>query len=106
MFHILMAPFLLEITSVLNGCAPGVDSLGAAWAESIGMPVIPYPADWKKYGQYRAGPIRNTQMALNADALICIHHGTSGSLDMARKARQAKLLIHEVYVHPRRVLKP
>ena len=48
-------------TVVINGAAPGADSLGAACARLAGLEVETYSADWKRYGK-RAGFIRNTQM--------------------------------------------
>lgn len=48
----------LEIVS--GGCA-GVDLLGERFAEERGIPVIRFPAEWKKYGR-SAGVIRNQEM--------------------------------------------
>jgi len=71
-----------EITEVVCGMAPGIDSLGADWAIDNNIPVSYYPADWRKYG-YAAGPIRNKEMAENADALLLIWDGHSrGSKNM------------------------
>jgi len=49
------------ITCVVHGDARGVDRAAAQWATKNKIMVIPYPADWNKYGN-SAGPIRNTLM--------------------------------------------
>lgn len=46
---------------VIEGEAPGADSLGREWAESHGIEVLKFPADWTRHGR-AAGPIRNRQM--------------------------------------------
>lgn len=54
----------------------GVDYIGELWAESKGLDVKLYPADWNKYGK-SAGPIRNRRMSVYADCLIAIWDGKS-----------------------------
>lgn len=51
-----------EITRLVSGRAPGVDTLGERWAFFNRIPISPFPADWEHLGK-RAGPIRNRQMA-------------------------------------------
>jgi len=53
-------------TRIIEGEARGADSLARDIAISLGFTVLPFPADWNKYGK-RAGPIRNHAML---DALI------------------------------------
>lgn len=82
-----------EITSVVSGCAPGVDTLGEEFAHYMNLPVHPYPANWTKYGM-AAGPIRNRQMAENAEALIAVWDGKSpGTEDMINQAMKLKLKV-------------
>lgn len=45
---------------VIQGEASGADSIGKAAANQLGIPVLSFPAEWRKYG-LRAGPIRNRQ---------------------------------------------
>lgn len=52
--------------TVIEGEAPGADSLGREWAEARGIEVIKFPADWEKYGR-AAGPIRNKQMLVEGE---------------------------------------
>jgi predicted Rossmann fold nucleotide-binding protein DprA/Smf involved in DNA uptake len=84
------------ITEVVSGGAPGIDSLGERWAEKNGIPVTRFQADWKRYGR-RAGPIRNTEMAGYADAVIAVWDGRSrGTRNIIQLARRKGL---RVYVH-------
>jgi len=46
---------------VIEGEAQGADALARHAAEDLGIPVLPFPADWSRYGR-RAGPIRNQEM--------------------------------------------
>lgn len=48
-------------TTVVEGEQRGADKLARLAAESLGIPVLPFPAKWKKYGK-AAGHIRNKQM--------------------------------------------
>ena len=61
---------------VVSGAAKGADSLGEQYAREKGYTVERYPADWNTHGR-AAGPIRNTQMANSADALIAFWDGQS-----------------------------
>lgn len=51
-------------TVVIEGEAPGADTLGRLWAESHDIEVVKYPADWAQHGR-AAGPIRNRQMLVD-----------------------------------------
>lgn len=53
-----------------------------------------FPADWNAHGK-AAGPIRNQQMAQEADVLIAFWDGKSrGTKDMIEKATRAGLDMH------------
>lgn len=81
-------------TTVISGCARGVDILGEQWAIENNIPVERYPADWKKYGR-SAGPIRNRQMAENAEALVAfLSQKSRGTRDMISQAQKHGLKIH------------
>lgn len=83
-----------EIDNVISGKAKGVDELGEKWAKSRNIPIIEYPADWKKYGK-SAGVIRNEQMAKAADALIAIWDGkSSGTFNMIQNAKKYDLKMY------------
>ena len=78
----------MDITIVVCGEARGVDWLGKEWAISRNIPVHSFPANWSLHGK-RAGFIRNTEMAENADALIAVwdgeSRGTKMMIDIAKK---------------------
>lgn len=46
------------VEAVIHGAAQGADTLGGNAAERLGIPVLSFPADWRKHGR-SAGPIRN-----------------------------------------------
>ena len=52
---------LRDVDVVIEGEAPGADTLAAAAARELGIPVLPFPADWDRYGR-GAGPVKNQQM--------------------------------------------
>jgi len=83
-------------SAILSGEAKGADSLGALYAGQNGIPVLKYPADWKKYGR-RAGMIRNQQMLADADALVAFWDGISrGTCNMIAIAREAGIPVRVV----------
>ncbi len=91
------APF--EITHVIQGGAKGVDCLANRWAEEQRIPVTEFKADWKRFGK-AAGPIRNREMAANAEALIAIWDGVSrGTKNMIDLATEGGLTVF-VYAQP------
>ena len=84
----------VDITKIVCGCASGVDTLGARFAEERKIPIEYFPADWRVFGK-RAGILRNQQMAENADALILIWDGESrGSSNMLMEATKRKLKVY------------
>lgn len=83
---------------VICGCAKGVDTLGAEWAHSKGIPIKYVPAKWDKHGK-GAGPLRNTEMARGADTLLVIRKETSpGSANMVKTAQTLGLDIHDIII--------
>ena len=85
-----------EITEVVSGGARGVDTHGESWAKRRGLPVKQFIPDWEKHKK-AAGPMRNSEMALYADALVLVWDGGSkGSADMLARAEKLAL---RVYVH-------
>jgi len=73
----------------------GADYWGEQWARENEISCDVYKADWRNGRQ--AGPIRNSLMARNADALLAVWDGKSpGTADMIAKARQYNLI---VFVH-------
>lgn len=94
-------PFAAEIKVVLSGAAPrGADVYGEEWAIAHGKTLKRHPADWQRFGD-AAGPIRNNEMSLLADAAVLVWDGTSsGTRSMLKYAQQRRLRIH-MHVIPR-----
>lgn len=85
-------------TAIICGDARGADTLGKRYAKERNIPVELFPAEWNKYGN-RAGYLRNTQMANNADALIAFWDGKSrGTGNMIEIARKKNLPVRIVYI--------
>lgn len=85
-----------DIDTVISGDCKGVDQDGSEWAESKGIRVWRYPAEWQKYGK-RAGPIRNEEMAKTADAVVLFPGGV-GTESMFNLAKKYNLRIYD-YQH-------
>jgi hypothetical protein len=85
-----------DISVVLSGGCRGVDELGEKWATENDIPVEKFPADWEQFGD-SAGPIRNSEMADSADALVAIKNNSpnDGTSDMIQKAESKDLLVVE-----------
>lgn len=82
----------LTITQIICGGATGVDALGEKYAKENNIELKYYRANWTNHGK-ATGPIRNRQMAENADALIAIWDGASrGTMNMISEANKKDLL--------------
>lgn len=104
------------ITHVISGKAPkGGDFWGEEWANSKGLPIIPFPADWynlnvpncyvKPGTNYNslAGFNRNEEMAVFAASvggrLIAAKKGkASGTKDMIKRAKAHRIKVHSFTV--------
>ena len=80
-----------EPITIIHGDCRGADKIAGEVAETLGMEVERYPANWKKYGK-SAGPIRNVEMLeQNPDKVIAFHEnimeskGTNHMLSIASK---------------------
>lgn len=87
---------------VIEGECEGADTIAKQEAEKLGIKVIPFPADWKRYG-LAAGPIRNTQMIKEGkpNFVLAFHNnlgkskGTKNMVEQAKKAGIVVQVIHE-----------
>ena len=78
---------------IVSGHARGTDTMGERFAKEHGLPCEYYPANWQIHGR-AAGPIRNKEMANNADALIAFWDGQSrGTRSMINLARKMGLQV-------------
>ncbi len=86
-----------DVEIVSGGCR-GADKLGERFAREMGYKLTVFPADWDQHGR-SAGPIRNTQMAKYADALIAFlipKKQMSGTEDMIDNARHYGLQVRVI----------
>ncbi len=91
-----LAVRLSPVSLVIHGGASGADTLAGRWAEQRGFQVCIFPADWRRHGK-AAGPIRNAAMLEHGRPdLVVAFPGGSGTADMVRKARAAKVQVREV----------
>jgi hypothetical protein len=80
-------------TVVIEGEARGADRIAREVADSLGIPVERYPANWSQYHR-AAGPIRNKQMLVEGkpDLVLAFHDdlnsskGTKNMVTLAQKA--------------------
>jgi hypothetical protein len=83
--HKTMGPF----TWLVEGGAPGADSLAAQWAESRGVEGRSVAADWSRDGR-TAGPLRNRRMLVeDKPDLVIAFPGGRGTANMVAQARGA-----------------
>lgn len=88
-------------SQVLCGCAPGVDRIGALWAEQHKIPIRFFPANWKKFGK-GAGFERNKEMAALANEVLVIRREDSkGSLHMVGASHDRGRLVHDIVIPKR-----
>ena len=78
---------------VIEGEADGADSMGRQAAIQLGIPVLKFPADWRRYA-HNAGPMRNIQMLQEGrPTLVLAFHNyienSKGTKHMVNAARQA-----------------
>lgn len=82
-------------SAVVSGGADGVDTAGAAWATSKGIPLHRFLPDWKTHGS-AGGPMRNREMAEFADALLLLWDGESrGSKSMRTEMLKLRKPVYE-----------
>ncbi len=83
---------------IIEGEARGADKSARQIAEHLGLEVVPFPADWDRYGK-EAGPIRNQQMLDEGkpDLVLAFPVPDSvGTQDMIARAKKAGIPVEEV----------
>lgn len=70
------------VALVKHGQARGADRLAGEWAESRGVAVQAFPADWEGLGK-RAGILRNIEIADSGADLCVAFPGGKGTAHMA-----------------------
>jgi hypothetical protein len=81
-----------KIECVIEGEALGADSIARDIAEYVGIPVIKFPANWRKFGK-AAGPIRNLQMIQEGkpDLVLAFHPDINTSKGTKNMVHLAKM---------------
>lgn len=85
---------------IVHGGARGIDSCAHRFAITFGISEYIYEADWETHGK-AAGPLRNREMANNADALVVIKRrggATRGTSSMIKEAQKAGLPVYVMEV--------
>lgn len=85
----------VPITLVIEGGAPGADTLAHGWALRRRIPVLTHPADWAKHGR-SAGYVRNTAMLTWSPDVVVAFPGGVGTANMIAVARRAGIKVIEV----------
>jgi hypothetical protein len=76
-------------TTVIEGEAPGADTMARQAAMLLGFSVIAVPANWRRYGK-AAGPVRNrTMLDMKPDRVIAFHPDLTKSRGTADCVHQA-----------------
>ncbi len=81
-----------QITTIIHGDAKGADRFAGEWAESKGVIVRKFPADWRTHGRY-AGAVRNQEMVNIKPHLVVAFPGGSGTANCISKAKKKGLKI-------------
>lgn len=85
---------------VIHGDCRGADRIAGQIAQSLGLEVEAFPADWETHGK-AAGPLRNRQMLAEGrpDTVLAFHEhleASRGTADMVKKARAARIQVKVV----------
>ena len=86
-------------TIIIHGAASGADTLADKYGKEKGLEIMPFPADWKKYGR-AAGPIRNKQMLVEGkpDIVYAFYRDkaeSKGTKNMVNQAIKAGIKVIE-----------
>lgn len=85
-----------DFECLIQGEARGADRIAGEWADTRGVRVLPFPADWERLGN-SAGPVRNAQMLREGRPTVVIAFpGGVGTRDMTERARRAGVPVLEI----------
>lgn len=85
-----------EPTIIIEGGAPGADTLAREWAKKHKVHYATVPALWESFGN-KAGPLRNSAMLLLQPEYCLALPGNNGTRDMVAKCELAKIPVWEPY---------
>lgn len=86
----------LGVETIIEGGASGADRLARLWAQSAGIPVETFFADWETCGK-AAGPIRNGKMlAEGKPGIVVAFPGGRGTTNMVQLAEMAGVRVVKI----------
>lgn len=85
-----------SVPTIVSGGARGADKLGEVYAKDNGYNLRIFPADWNTHG-YKAGFLRNEEMAEYADALAAFWDGKSRGTKHMISTALKKAIIRSSY---------
>lgn len=90
--------FNLGTFTVVEGEAPGADTLAKKCAEELELVVDKYFAEWDRKGK-AAGPIRNAEMLRYSHAIVAFHNDLARSKGTANMVMLGLRACRPVWVH-------
>ncbi|MBS1571972.1 MAG: DUF2493 domain-containing protein [Bacteroidetes bacterium] len=76
------------LTAIVSGGAKGTDTLAEKYAKELGVDMVVYRPDYKKFGRL-AALARNTQIIEHSDVVFAFWDGKSrGTMDSVNKAKR------------------
>lgn len=97
---LLLVSSIIGQIEIIEGEAPGADTLARKAAEKNNWKVYRFPADWETYGR-SAGPIRNTRMRVEGKPhlVIAFHENLDRSKGTKNMVNQALKFNIPVWVY-------
>lgn len=90
----IQAVYTIDI--IIEGGAPGADTLAKVWAKHNGIHFAEVPALWDNYKR-RAGGLRNSAMLILKPNYCLAMPGGPGTRDMIRKCIDANIVVWSPY---------
>jgi len=83
-------------TIIVSGGAKGVDETAEKMGEELGMKVVSFKPDWKKYGR-GAGIVRNKEICKYSDMIVSFWDGKSkGTLNTIDTAKKMNMIVQVI----------
>ena len=83
-------------TIIVSGGAKGVDETAEKMGEELGMKVVLFKPDWKKYGR-GAGIVRNKEICEYSDMVCAFWDGKSkGTLNTIDTAKKMNMIVQVI----------
>jgi len=94
--HYILTNLPVPIACIIEGGATGADHCAKLFAQSRGIPVETYKADWSKDGR-AAGPIRNHRMIIEGKPdMVLAFPGGKGTANMVMQAKRYGIYVAQV----------